>query len=62
MKDKEYLVNQGFICNGGYTIYRAGQTLTQVEYNMLDPMYKIHCAEKFTFGFNNDDEPVKLTP
>lgn len=62
MKEREYIVNMGFTDDQNGRMYSAGQTLTQIEYNLLPMNMKVRCSEKFSFGFDDDDKPVKLKP
>lgn len=44
--NKEYIVNMGFQDDAG-RFYNAGQTLTQIEYNLLPMNMKVRCSENF---------------
>lgn len=54
MKEQEYMVNIGFMTEAG-RIYSGGQTLTQIEYNMLDGKDKIRCSLKVTTDFDREE-------
>lgn len=54
MKEQEYMVNTGFMTDAG-RIYSGGQTLTQVEYNLLDSKYKIRCSVKISTDFDREE-------
>lgn len=62
MKEKEYMVNMGFMDEGNGRLYSAGQTLTQIEYNMLPMNQKVRCSEKIQVGFDPHSDNFTSKP
>lgn len=52
-KEQEYTVNMGFMDDSG-RIYSSGQTLTQIEYNLLPIGQKVRCSPKSEINFDKE--------